>query len=74
MRSVGRKVTVAKPRFQTRNPWVRAALIASVAALGIGSRWYAAALPGVVAAYAGDTLWAWPPSWASAWPSPGPRP
>ena len=37
-------------------PWL--ALIALVALLGIGSRHYAADLPGFVAAYAGDTLWA----------------
>ncbi len=33
-------------------------LIALVSALGIGSRRYAHALPGFIAAYAGDTLWA----------------
>jgi hypothetical protein len=33
-------------------------LISLVCALGLGSRRYAAALPGVIAAYAGDTLWA----------------
>jgi hypothetical protein len=33
-------------------------LIALLAALGIGSRRYAQALPEFVAAYAGDTLWA----------------
>jgi len=33
-------------------------LIALASVLGIGSRRYAHALPGFVAAYAGDTLWA----------------
>ena len=33
-------------------------LIALVIVLGLGSRRFAASLPGVVAAYAGDTLWA----------------
>jgi hypothetical protein len=34
------------------------ALIALAAVLGIGSRRYAHALPGFIAAYAGDTMWA----------------
>jgi hypothetical protein len=34
------------------------ALIGLVILLGLGSRRYAASLPGFVAAYAGDTLWA----------------
>jgi hypothetical protein len=33
-------------------------LIALAAALGLGSRRFAGHLPGFVAAYAGDTLWA----------------
>ena len=41
-----------------RNPLIGIALIALVSALGIGSRRYATALPGFVADYAGDTLWA----------------
>ena len=41
-----------------RNPLVQMILIALVSALGIGSRRYAHALPGFIAAYAGDTLWA----------------
>src|SRR4051794_35605460 len=41
-----------------RKPLARIVLIALVALLGIGSRRYAASLPGIVAAYAGDTLWA----------------
>jgi hypothetical protein len=41
-----------------RNPLFQLALIALAAVLGIGSRRYAQALPGFVAAYAGDTLWA----------------
>ena len=44
--------------FRTRNPLVQLALIALAAILGIGSRRYAHALPGFIAAYAGDTLWA----------------
>ena len=39
-------------------PSVWTGLIALVIFLGIGSRRFAASLPGVVAAYAGDTLWA----------------
>jgi Protein of unknown function (DUF2809) len=41
-----------------RNPLIWLALIALVIPLGLGSRRYAHALPGFVAAYAGDTLWA----------------
>ena len=41
-----------------RNPLIQLALIALAAILGIGSRRYAHALPGFIAAYAGDTLWA----------------
>jgi hypothetical protein len=41
-----------------RNKISRLVLIALAAALGIGSRRFAPRLPGVVAAYAGDTLWA----------------
>src|SRR5215469_9720747 len=43
---------------QPRSPALQAALIVLVAALGIGSRRFALALPEFVAAYAGDTLWA----------------
>ena len=46
------------PEPSRRNPLVRFALIALAAILGIGSRSYAHALPRLVAAYAGDTLWA----------------
>ncbi len=41
-----------------RPPILWFALIAVVVALGLGSRRYAGYLPGFVAAYAGDTLWA----------------
>jgi hypothetical protein len=41
-----------------RNKISRLVLIALAAALGIGSRRFAPRLPGVVSAYAGDTLWA----------------
>ena len=41
-----------------RKPLVWVALIVLAAVLGIGSRRYAHALPGFIAAYAGDTLWA----------------
>lgn len=41
-----------------RNRLVQIILIAVVCLLGIGSRRYAFALPGFVASYAGDTLWA----------------
>ena len=44
--------------FRRRNPLVQLALIALAAVLGIGSRRFAHALPGFLAAYAGDTLWA----------------
>ena len=47
---------MSKPR--RRNPLIQIALIALACVLGIGSRRYAHALPGFVAAYAGDTLWA----------------
>ncbi len=39
-----------------RNPLVQIILIALACLLGIGSRRYAHALPGFIAAYAGDTL------------------
>jgi hypothetical protein len=41
-----------------RNALVSMALIALASVLGIGSRRYADALPGFLAAYSGDTLWA----------------
>jgi Protein of unknown function (DUF2809) len=41
-----------------RNPLVRINLIALVCLLGISSRRYAHVLPGFIAAYSGDTLWA----------------
>src|SRR5271170_134600 len=45
-------------KLRRRNALVQIILIALVCLLGIGSRRYAHALPGFVAAYAGDTLWA----------------
>ena len=41
-----------------RNPVIWLALIALAAVLGIGSRRSPPCLPGFIAAYAGDTLWA----------------
>jgi hypothetical protein len=41
-----------------RHPLLGLALIALAACLGIGSRPFADHMPGFVAAYAGDTLWA----------------
>jgi hypothetical protein len=41
-----------------RNPLVWINLIALVCLLGISSRRYAHVLPGFIAAYSGDTLWA----------------
>jgi hypothetical protein len=46
------------PSKRRRNPALWIALIASASFLGIGSRRYAPILPGFIAAYAGDTLWA----------------
>ncbi len=45
-------------RRRKRNPVLWVVMIALVVALGLGSRRYAGHLPGFVAAYAGDTLWA----------------
>jgi hypothetical protein len=45
-------------RRQHRDPLIWIALIILSAFLGIGSRHYAEHLPGFLAAYAGDTLWA----------------
>ncbi len=45
-------------RSRERNRIIWLVLIALVVLLGIGSRRFAGRLPGVVAAYAGDTLWA----------------
>jgi hypothetical protein len=41
-----------------RNPLIQIILIGLACLLGIGSRRYAQVLPGFIAAYAGDTLWA----------------
>ena len=56
-----------KPR---RNPLIQITLIALVCVLGIGSRRYSNALPQFIAAYAGDTLWAWRPLSDSGWSCP----
>jgi hypothetical protein len=45
-------------RAPRRNPPVSLALIALAALLGIGSRRFGHSLPGFVATYVGDTLWA----------------
>lgn len=45
-------------RGSRRNPVAWLALIIQVACLGIGSRRFASRLPGFLADYAGDTLWA----------------
>ena len=45
-------------RARRRNRAIWIVLILLTVALGLGSRRYAASLPGVVAAYAGDILWA----------------
>jgi hypothetical protein len=44
--------------IRRRNPLVQITLIALASILGLGSRRYAHALPRIIAAYAGDTLWA----------------
>jgi hypothetical protein len=44
--------------IRRRNPLVQISLIALASILGVGSRRYAHALPGFIATYAGDTLWA----------------
>jgi hypothetical protein len=46
------------PGIERRNPLIQIILIGLVCLLGIGSRRYAHYLPGFIAAYAGDTLWA----------------
>jgi hypothetical protein len=46
---------VRQPR---RHPVLWIALIVVVVILGLGSRRFSPHLPGLVAAYAGDTLWA----------------
>ncbi len=45
-------------KLRRRNPLVQIILIALACLLGIGSRRYAHALPGFIATYSGDTLWA----------------
>jgi hypothetical protein len=44
--------------LRRRNPLLQIILIALVCLLGIGSGRYAHVLPGFIAAFAGDTLWA----------------
>jgi hypothetical protein len=44
--------------IRRRNPLIQLALIATAAVLGIASRRYTHVLPGFIATYAGDTLWA----------------
>jgi hypothetical protein len=48
----------AMPSGRRRDPILGIILVALAALLGIGSRRYAPILPGFVASYAGDTLWA----------------
>jgi len=48
--------TVHQVRLNRRLLYIISA--ATVVALGLGSRWFGAYLPALVAAYAGDTLWA----------------
>ena len=45
-------------RGSRQNPLIQVILIVLVSVLGIGSRRYAHMLPGFIAAFAGDTLWA----------------
>src|SRR5271165_1351096 len=45
-------------RCRRRNPVIWLAMITLACLLGISSRRYAHALPGFIAAYAGDTVWA----------------
>ncbi len=45
-------------RRRKRSPWLYLVLLAVIIALGIGSRRFGRVLPGFVAAFAGDTLWA----------------
>jgi Protein of unknown function (DUF2809) len=45
-------------KLRRRNPLVQIILVVLVCLLGIGSRRYTHALPGFIAVYAGDTLWA----------------
>ena len=51
-------MTYELKRYRRRNPVIWLAMIALTAVLGISSRRFAAMLPGFIAAYAGDTLWA----------------
>src|SRR5271166_1518447 len=51
-------MTYELKRCRRRNPVIWLAMIALAAVLGISSRRFAAMLPGFIAAYAGDILWA----------------
>ncbi len=45
-------------KLRRRNPLIQIILIALICLVGIGSRRYAHAVPGFIAAYGGETLWA----------------
>ena len=62
-------MTAAPPRSRP----VLAALLVATIALGLASRRFGDALPGVVAAYAGDALWAAMAFWLAALVAPGAR-
>lgn len=47
-----------EPRPRDRRPLFYIGLLAMTIALGVGSRRFGSVLPGFIAAYAGDTLWA----------------
>lgn len=58
------------PQSQSRPRLLTAALLLAAIALGLASRRYAAALPHVIAAYAGDALWAAMVFWIAAFIQP----
>lgn len=57
-------------RSAPRSRWLTAAMLLLTIALGLASRRYAAALPDVIAAYAGDALWAAMVFWIAAFIRP----